>query len=275
MSQTRQRKPNRPRRSPAARGWLPNQHGAWAMLTVPFVVGVVLRSRSGEPLEAWLVPLAVAELSAYLAFNALGLWLHAAPARRDCFRKPITAYGLLTAVSAALVIVLGGGRLLWWLPLAAPLIAWAIWQASRKQDRSVTSGLATITLAVGMGLAVRFPDPRELLGLSSDIAPVLAIFAALLAYFAGTVWYVKSLIREWGNPQARRQAIGWYAVFTMLTLVAAAVRLLNPGWPVFFAICTLRAWWFSAPRRGHRPKPAQIGFLEIAMSLVALVIALV
>ena len=76
----------RPRRSAAARGWLPNQHGAWAMLIVPFIVGVVLRSRAGEPGGAWLIPLAAAEFAAYFAFNALGLWLHAAPARRAGFR---------------------------------------------------------------------------------------------------------------------------------------------------------------------------------------------
>ena len=39
------------------------------MLIVPFIVGVVLRSRAGEPGGAWLIPLAAAEFAAYFAFN--------------------------------------------------------------------------------------------------------------------------------------------------------------------------------------------------------------
>lgn len=260
------------KKSLAARGWLPNQHGAWAMLAVPFIVGVVLASRAGKPLEAWLVPLAIAELSAYLAFNVLGLWLHAAPARREAFRTSMIAYGALTGLGAALVIVLGGASLLWWLPVAAPLMAWAVWQASRKHDRSVTSGLVTVALAVGMGLAIGFPDPRELMAGSSGSWAGLATFGALFGYFGGTVWHVKSLIREWGNPRARRQSIGWHVAFTALTTVATVAGLLNLGWPVFFAVCTLRSWWL--PRLDHRPKPLRIGILEIAMSVAVLIVAL-
>lgn len=285
------------------------------MLIVPFIVGVVLRSRAGEPGGAWLIPLAAAEFAAYFAFNALGLWLHAAPARRAGFRPALITYTAITAVTAVLVIVLGGRPLLGWLPVALPLMAWAIWQASRKQDRSVTSGLATVALAVGMGVVIRFTSPSQIVSSPEDALRDIAVFVALFGYYAGTVWHVKSLIREWGNRQTRRDSIIWHVAFMALTTAAAAAKLLTPAWPVFFAVCTARTWWLSAPpatrstsnsttqsisgsttqfpphsataaetRRvtvppatdppPRRPRPLQIGLLEIAMSVAALVIAI-
>ncbi|MPV88001.1 hypothetical protein GB882_04925, partial [Georgenia ruanii] len=51
-------------------GWVPDQHGAWAMIAVPALVGVAL---SGP---AWVhVPLLGLWWVGYLAFFATGLWL--------------------------------------------------------------------------------------------------------------------------------------------------------------------------------------------------------
>ena len=104
------------------------------MLIVPFIVGVVLRSRAGEPGGAWLIPLAAAEFAAYFAFNALGLWLHAAPARRAGFRPALITYTAITAVTAVLVIVLGGRPLLGRVPAAPPPVGRASWRASPEPD---------------------------------------------------------------------------------------------------------------------------------------------
>ena len=62
------------RRAP---GWIPNQHGAWAMLATPLLVGIL----ASRPTWAHL-PLTAFWFLGYFAFFAAGLWLKAAPARR-------------------------------------------------------------------------------------------------------------------------------------------------------------------------------------------------
>ena len=59
--------PRPARRTPGAQ-WLPRQHGAWAMLLVPAVVGAVRGGFDGLQLV-----LAVGVLTAYGAVNAAGL----------------------------------------------------------------------------------------------------------------------------------------------------------------------------------------------------------
>jgi hypothetical protein len=50
--------------------WIPNQHGAWAMLVLPLAAGICLAG------PAWVhLPLALFWVVRYLAFHAAGRWL--------------------------------------------------------------------------------------------------------------------------------------------------------------------------------------------------------
>ena len=77
-------------------GWVPNQHGAWAMLVVPFAMGAFLRVRDGEP-WFFLVPLFACWMLGYFAFNAASGWLKAPAKRRHQWVKPLGVYGALSA----------------------------------------------------------------------------------------------------------------------------------------------------------------------------------
>src|SRR5690606_15721193 len=82
------------KRSP---GWVPNQHGAWAMLVTPLLVGVL----SGGP--AWVhLPLALFWFLGYFAFFATGLWLKAR--RKARYRPPVVAYGIGAGVAGLVVL---------------------------------------------------------------------------------------------------------------------------------------------------------------------------
>ena len=71
--------------STSIKHWIPNQHGAWAMLAVPFAAAVILRARVAD-VPAWTIPLAVLWLVGYLLFNAVLAWRKTAPARRQPLR---------------------------------------------------------------------------------------------------------------------------------------------------------------------------------------------
>lgn len=75
----------RTRRRKRPQGWLPKQHGAWFMLSLPVITGVILRGRDAA-LAWYLLPLAACWVVGYLAFNAATVWLRSAPARRHAQR---------------------------------------------------------------------------------------------------------------------------------------------------------------------------------------------
>jgi len=93
----------------------------------------------------------------------------------------------------------------------------------------------------------------------AGVAPArVAVVAGLcLAYFLGTVGYVKAMIRERDNPIYRRWSIGYHAA------VLPVVGLTGPWSAVLFGWLLARAAVF--PR--WRPSPIRVGLVEIANSL--------
>src|ERR1035437_6113901 len=74
-----------------ARLWVPHQRGAWAMLALPILVGIVAsRFVPGQLL------LAATAVAAYLASATLQAWLRAR--RRPSYVLSIAAYGAATAL---------------------------------------------------------------------------------------------------------------------------------------------------------------------------------
>ena len=100
----------------------------------------------------------------------------------------------------------------------------------------------------------------------------VAVYAASAAvgggsqflYFAGTVFYVKSMIRERGNERFHAVSVAAHGLAT------AAVAARSWWLSLVFAVLTLRAW--IVPRYHLTPK--QIGIAEIASTLVVAIVSL-
>ncbi|AKT50467.1 hypothetical protein ADJ73_02515 [Arsenicicoccus sp. oral taxon 190] len=272
---------------------MPQQHGAWAMLVVPAVVGTTLLVRD----HGWrwvALPVLGVTLVGYLALNAVTLWLKAR--RKPRYLPPVRAYAATGALLGLGVLATGPG-LAGWLLVAAPLLAVALWLASQRRDRALLSGVVTVAAAClltpvlwSAGLPARAP-----LGALSAVADVargagavpaqrfgVVVFATIveLAYFVGTVVYVKTMIRERGQRSWWRASIGYHAAATA-ALVAAAWSGIPAGvsgvarWglAVVLGLATARAWLMPVlgPLRGRRITPLQVGLLEIGFSVAVLV----
>ncbi|HPF82346.1 YwiC-like family protein [Nostocoides australiense] len=235
---TRPRAPKR--RSP---GWVPNQHGAWAMLAAPLLVGI-LASRPA----AVLVPLTAFWFAGYFAFFAVGLWLKSR--RKARYFPPVRAYAVISAVLGVVTLVLDPGLARWaplfLLPLGVGLVA-----SATRTERSLVSGLATATGSCLM--AVVAYDA----GGGTDWSRIWIIAAVLAAYFGGTVVYVKTMIRERDSRAHYLLSVTWHALSTLAMLVVS--------WPLVavFALLTARAALF--PRRAMTPKT--VGLIEIAATI--------
>ena len=91
-------------------------------------------------------------------------------------------------------------------------------------------------------------------------AGVLPAFVLCLAYFLGTVLFVKTMIRERGNPAYRRWSVGYH----LLALAPAAWA--SPWATVLFAWLLVRAMLLP----GRRLNPMRVGLIEFANSALLL-----
>jgi hypothetical protein len=229
---------------------VPNQHGAWAMLATPLLVGL-LASR-----PRWVhLPLAAFWFVGYFAFFATGLWLKSR--RKARYLPPVRAYGLAAIVLGALTLALEPALIRWaplfLLPLGIGLVA-----SARRDERALVSGLATT-----VGSCLMTPVSYAA-GHGPDDTRAWVLAAVLAAYFGGTVVYVKTMIRERGSRPHLWLSIGWHAVATILMVAVS--------WPLvaIFAALTARAALF--PRRTLTPK--QVGLIEVVFTVAVAVASL-
>ncbi|QQS00074.1 MAG: YwiC-like family protein [Austwickia sp.] len=251
-----------PRRRPAPE-WLPQQHGAWAMLLVPALVGAV---RGGLD---WLqLVLGGAMLAAYGAANAASLAVRARARRR--YLRPITTYAGVAA-ALGLVAVLVHPALLMWLSAYLPLGLLTGYLTWRRRERSLLNDATTI-LAACLFAGVMFqagPARRGLATLAAfaEWRVMVWVIVALFAYFFGTALYVKTVIRERTNPRYHRASVTYHAGWAVFWALAGVFGIPVGPWTqvglvVLFVLLTARAKVMA----GRRVKPLYVGLGEIAFS---------
>lgn len=254
-------------------GWLPNQHGAWAILVVPVAVGMVERSRTGG-LPGWAWPLLACWLVGYFAFFAAGLWLKAPARRRHAFVRPMVTYGAVSAVAGAVALAWQGGTLAWWAVVFAPLVAASAWLTAHRRERDLASGVLTVTASALMLPVMRFTTPDAALARGLDWDGLVTVL--IWAYFVGTVLYVKTMIRERGHRSWWLASTGWHTACLVAGAMVALAHPASPWWLVTFAVALGRAagvpWLATA--RGRRISPQQIGVAEIAIVMLVVLSAL-
>jgi hypothetical protein len=234
--------------SRAVRRFIPPQHGAWAMLLVPWLAGVLAAG------FRWLhLPLLGAWVAGYLfSYYALQAIKTGRPGR---VRAQLLAYGLPTAALGWVVLVLRPA-VLWYAPAYAALLAVNLAYARRRAERALVNDLASVALSCLMVLV------------SATVAgqpagAVLPVAVAVAAYFTGTVLYVKTMIRERDSTPYYWASVGFHGAALAVAAFASLPML------VVFLILLVRA--AVNPRLGLTPK--QVGLTEIAASVLVLTAA--
>ncbi|WAL97720.1 YwiC-like family protein [Streptomyces sp. Je 1-369] len=241
----------------ALRSWLPNQHGAWAMLAVPFAAGVFLGDGPGDGPRWAHLPLFAAWLAGYVTAFHVQQWLRL----RRLSRNPrAPRRHVRPALAAAAVSAVFGVPLLFaypWLLLvaacAAPFVAVNTWYAWRNRERALLNGLAAVVPACGMLLVTLRMGGGEL---SEGRRPALAC----LLFFAGTVPYVKTMIRERDSRAYYRASVTYHA------LAVPVAYVLSPWLAVLFAAYLVRA----AVLPGKGLKVPVVGAVEVMGAVLLL-----
>lgn len=263
----------RRRRNRLPAEWWPRQHGAWVMLFLPFVVGVVLRLQE-VGFKAFVVPLLMLWLVGYFAFHVLSLWLKARNKSR--YLLPLQVYGGLSVVLGGLVLWLE--PTLWqWSAVYVPLLGIGLWQAW-KGDESALLGRFVTAIAACLICAVTFSDGLVLfvqgLGQNEGFRRAASATLILMGYFLGTVLFVKTMIRERGSQQFLRYSVAFHAVIAVMALGAAWSGQVAWLVPMFFLAATIRAAVLPLlkPNQGKAITPKQVGLTEFGFSVALLLL---
>jgi uncharacterized membrane protein YgcG len=251
----------------ATRPWrpsIPPQHGAWAFLVVPVLVGFAV---AGASPAGWLL------LAAWVCAYPVGYYLGralTARVRRGSWSRLARRERSRAIPWAVLTVVLGLPLAVSrpWLLAVAGLLA-VLWAAglaiaARRGERSLANDLmlvAQATVALPLTVAV-VAGPSALTG---ELArPTLQATVIIAAYLAGSVLHVKSLLREAGNVRFHRVNVAWHGI------LALGTGLVTPWWLVGFLPALARSILL---RPGLRP--GVIGGVEAMVAVLVVVAAFV
>lgn len=277
------------RRQPGRRPWVPNQHGAWAMLVLPALVGLRV---GGVPLLTFL--LLPAWWSAYFVYWAWSQWLRTrSPRRRQLLVLPLGVYSTATAALGLFVLLLAP-YLIQWLVAFAPFFAVALWELWRGRERSLLSGLATTTAASLMTAVCYSAAVREaggFLGLGDSTglpgaSPngeltgwpwVWLLTASTALYLGGTVPYVKTMIRERFNHRMLLGSVVAHALVAVGAVLLSSRGLLPWGHAALWVGLAVRAWLVPTiqwRRLRAKQRPVSVRALGISEIVVCLLFLL-
>ena len=304
-----------PEQRKSLKHWIPDQHGSWAMVIFPPLVGIYLSGWSMRHLA-----LLVAWMGGFFFLSILNVWLKTPTKRRAELASPLSVYAGIAGIATIFTLV-QMPRLAWWGLVFAPLLL--IWarEMQAKHERSMTSrttliaagalmtplsfqvgtygedsaalsvhgaaavqrwiqgveaGASVSGAGAGSGGVSRFL--AAVLGtLGSSWMLVVVLSLLLFAYFWTTVPYVKTLIRNRGKHGTL--AFSWVA---HLVVFAATAFLAAAGWVTWY----LAAIWvllcvravampLYSLRKQRRIPTKVIGLSEMVISLFYLVALLV
>lgn len=248
-----------------SKGWVPNQHGAWAFTVVPWLLGLAWAIGAGS-VELVHFLLFAFWMVGYFCFFAASQWLKSHFKPR--YVRAVATYGAAAGALGIWVLVLRPG---WWswILVFAPLTGYALWSSYARRERELVSGFVTILAATLIPVVMG----SQALWAPGGMPTLAVVSAICLGYFFGTVLYVKTIIRERGKVTYVVASVAWHMVCSALALAVPAP--LPAVWvTAFFLAMALRAALVAAlgPMRGRRVSAKAVGIWEFVSTLALIAI---
>ena len=249
---------------------LPREHGAWAMLLMPFLLGT---AAAGNPSLPGLL-LFVAVLLLFTASRPMELL---AQGGRDGAMPRLLAYGVAGAAAGVALLLAYGLWLLVSLGVAAGSVLGAqLLLRRRRLDRTWPARLASIAALSVAGPAAYYA------GSAAIDSRALAVWIMAFLYSGASVFYVRLFYRQPerknggstadGRSRAERQLAGY--VVAAMTIVGGlgVAGVAPPLGTLSFVPLAVKAV-LGCRWRETRPTLRQIGFAEMGHTALFLVLA--
>lgn len=233
--------------------FLPKQHGAWAMLIVPFWLGVAATSFMWQH-----IPFFLGWLLLYLAtYPALLLF----KGKKIPFYTKWTLIYLIPGLLLLIIPFFIRPSIIYFGLAMIPFFIVNMYFSSKKKDRAFLSDLCAVIIFSIAGLASSYLPNGEV------TSSAVLIFTASILFFIGSTLYVKTMVREKKNRTYK------YISWTYHLLVPIVWALFG-YWIVSIAFVpsTIRAiYYYGKPLRMMK-----VGIMEIvnaALYFVLMIIA--
>ncbi|RXS91934.1 YwiC-like family protein [Geobacillus sp. PK12] len=220
---------------------MPKQHGAWAMLIIPFWLGAYAGG-----LSRIHAPLFVAWLALYLA--TYPLLMAVKTKRKEPYVPAAVRYGAIAAPALAVSLWQRPTLVLFGLAMI-PFFLVNTYYSKKKNERAFWNDAAAIAAFCIGGLAAFYAGRGAL----TIKAFELALFSFL--FFIGSTFYVKTMIREKKNERYKWLSWGYHAL-----LIVGLIAIGEPFAVLAYAPSVIRAVYLY----GKSLPIMKLGMLEIA-----------
>jgi len=237
---------------------VPPQHGAWAFLIVPLILGALLGAASWPALVfavAWVAAYPVSYFAGRAVVYRLrrGEWSRKA---RSELRSALP-WAVIAVAGAVTVVVIRPALAIAGIGIA---VVWTIslWLTWKGRERGITNDLLLVVLAAAAPVLMWFAGSTE--SIAEVPSSIWLASVVTLLFFTGSVLHVKSLIREADDRRWHLASIGYHVV------VVVGVALVSPWLLVAFVPALVRTIVMRPPL-----KPGVIGAVEIIMSALLVI----
>ncbi|TKJ92758.1 hypothetical protein PaeCFBP13512_05235 [Paenibacillus sp. CFBP13512] len=224
--------------------YIPNQHGAWVMLILPFLFGLV--AFGGHSLHILLF---ISWLLLYLLSFPLLQWIKTGKAYK--YRQPALVYAGLSIPVLSLLLIYQPDLIGYGIFLGICFVL-NMYYARTRNERALINDIIAIVMFCS------FIYPVMYIGRTTDWQLATTLFLIAVLYFVGTALYVKTMLRERGNVHYYIGSIFYHIV------ICGLVSWMNIGLIISFALLLLRS--IILPHFNLKSK--HVGIIEICFAVV-------
>ncbi|WP_197280039.1 YwiC-like family protein [Bacillus sp. FJAT-27251] len=186
--------------------FMPKQHGAWAMLIIPFWLGAAATEIVWQH-----IPFFIGWLFLYLATYPMLLLFKK---KKTAFYRKWTFIYLIPALLLLMIPLFTTPSIIYFGFAMIPFFAVNAYFSSRNQDRALLNDFsAVITFGIA-GLASSY------LSEAAITEEAVLAFAASVLFFIGSTFYVKSMVREKKNGNFKYISWTYHIAVPVLWLAA-------------------------------------------------------
>lgn len=224
---------------------IPHEHGGWAMISVPFLLGMFAAGAQGMHLAlfaAWLL----LYLSSYPFLQSLKR-----SANKGYWIKWGSLYGVAALVCLIPALIDTPLLLYFGIPLCLLLLV-NVWHTKHKSERALVNDMCAI-LIFSLGGAAAY-----LLGGGGWDRTMAAVVLLSFLYFTGSAFFVKTVFRERMNRRWTTYARVYHVIMLFVPWAIGFPWLTLP-----FVVPAVRTFLYG----GKAMRPMKVGIIEIVGSV--------
>lgn len=252
---------------------LPTEHGAWAWLIIPFVVGAAVAGKLGpfgEKAALSLFLTFIGGLCAFLMRQPATVWLRARQGKARRTDEPLAAgwtssFAILAGLCLLGLLALERTALLWLLfPFVAIL---GLYLAAALKGRAERRAL-WMELAGAVGLALM--APAAFIAATERLDPAIwPLWVIMAMQNALSVFYVRLRLADTHRRPTNRAYVFWAHLTGVVVVLMAGLTDLAPLLPAlpFIGFLGRAVWAVRGPRLVNNVR--RFGFTELGIEILA------